>query len=105
MISTAAPLGYIQRTNNTPYVDAIQEHRARVAFEEETRQEQRRAAQAEQSALSSAPQIRVRAWEKLHGLRLPSSATHPILTVIAAQTNLTLAEVRAEQLVRKAKRG
>ena len=85
--------------------DVIREHRARVAIEEEARQEKRRAAQAEQCESSSTPEARVRAWEKIHGLRLPSDNAHPVVTLIAAQTHLSIAEVRQEQAARKAALG
>jgi len=90
--------------SNTTGADIIREHRARVAIEEEARIEKRRAAQAEQRASSSAPDARIRAWEKLHGLRLPADAAHPIVVVIATETLLTVAEVRQEQCARKATR-
>jgi hypothetical protein len=103
MFTTSLPFAPTYRTN-TAQEDVIQEHRARMAFEEESRQVKRREAQARQCEPSTAPGIRVRAWEKLHGLRLPSDLGHPIITIIAAQTNLTLAEVREEQYARGAKR-
>jgi hypothetical protein len=80
--------------------DIIRDHRVRMAIEADARMEKRRAEQAEQSASSSAPQTRIRAWEKVHGLRLPLSAAHPIVTVVATETHLTVAEVRQEQLAR-----
>ena len=48
------------------------------------------------------PNVRIRAWEKLHGLRLPASSTHRILDIIAVDTRLTLAEVQEEQQARAA---
>jgi len=85
-------------------VDIIRNHRARIAIEAAERMEKRRVEQAEQCESSSAPEMRIRAWEKVHGLRLPSDAAHPIVAVIASETHLTLAEVREEQCARKARR-
>jgi hypothetical protein len=82
--------------------DIIRDHRARVAVETVARMEKRRAEHAEQSASDSAPEMRIRAWEKVHGLRLPSSATHPIVAIVATETHLTVDEVRQEQSARKA---
>lgn len=82
----------------------IREHRARVALEAAERTEKRRAEQAEQCASSSAPEMRIRVWEKVHGLRLPLDAAHPIVAVVATETHLTLAEVREEQRARRAAR-
>jgi hypothetical protein len=85
-------------------VDIMRDHRARLAFEEETRIVRRREAQAEQCESSAAPAARIRAWEKLHELRLPSDAAHPIVTIVALATHLTVAEVRQEQEARKTAR-
>ncbi|HEY6924184.1 MAG TPA: hypothetical protein VI653_12000 [Steroidobacteraceae bacterium] len=81
--------------------DIIQEHRARAAIAAAEREGKRRAEQAEQCASSSAPGIRIRVWEKVHGLRLPLNAAHPIVAVIAAETHLTPAEVQEEQRARR----
>ena len=83
-------------------VDIMRDHRARVAFEEETRIAKRVAAQAEQCESSTAPEARIRAWEKLHELRLPSDAGHPIVTIVALVTHLTIAEVWQVQQARNA---
>ena len=75
--------------------------RTRSELEEEQRAEQRRCDLAVQRSDLNPPDVRIRAWEKLHGLRLPSDSAHPILEVIAVGTRLTLAEVQAEQRARK----
>ena len=89
---------------STTAANIIQDHRARIAIEAEARMEKRREEQAEQSASSSTPEARIRAWEKVHGLRLPSNAAHPIIRVVATETHLTVAEVRQEQSARQAAR-
>jgi hypothetical protein len=43
------------------------------------------------------PEERIRLWEKLHVLSLPRIATHPLLSLIASQTALTLQQVQDEQ--------
>jgi hypothetical protein len=78
----------------------MREHRARVAIEEETRIAKRLAAQAEQCESSTTPEARIRAWERLHELRLPSDAAHPIISIIALATHLTVAEVWQVQQAR-----
>ncbi len=88
----------------THAVDIIREHRARIAFEAAERMEKRRVEQAEQCSSSRAPEMRIRTWEKVHGLRLPLDAAHPILAVVATETHLTLAEVQEEQRTRRAAR-
>jgi hypothetical protein len=84
--------------------ELIQTHRARIALEEAERAQLRREELAAQCSDRNPPGVRIRIWEKLHGLRLPSDATHPILDVIAVGTRLTLVEVREEQRARQAQR-
>lgn len=74
--------------------------RARSELEQEERANQRRLELAVQRSELNPPTVRIRAWEKLHGLQLPLDPAHPILEVIAVGTRLTLAEVHAEQVSR-----
>jgi hypothetical protein len=94
--------------NSTPprpaATELIQTHRARLALEEDERAQQRRVELAEQRSDRNSAEVRIRIWEKLHGLRLPKDASHPILDVIAISTRLTLEEVREEQRARLAPR-
>lgn len=50
-----------------------------------------------QTSASSSPEERIRIWERRHALRLPASAGHPLVSLIAAQTHLTARAVRDEQ--------
>ena len=75
----------------------------RLAREESERAEKRRQELAEQRSDLNPPAVRIRAWEKIHQLRLPSDPVHPILDVIAVSTRLTLAEVQEEQRMRAAR--
>jgi hypothetical protein len=78
--------------------------RTRSELEQEERADRRRHELAEQRSELNPPDVRIRAWEKLHGLRLPSDSAHPILDVIAVGTRLTLEEVQAEQRARASRR-
>lgn len=82
----------------------LQKHAEVLEAEELARTEKRRVAIAELKTGFASASERVSAWEKLHGLRLPSDAMHSILPVIARSTGLTLAEVRDEQRVRQERR-
>ena len=84
----------------TIYVQTAAE---RFAQEEYERQERKRRELAEQRSDANTPDVRIRAWEKLHGLRLPSDPAHPILDVIAVSTRLTPTQVRDEQGARAAR--
>ncbi|MBV9344247.1 MAG: hypothetical protein JO341_06605 [Gammaproteobacteria bacterium] len=75
----------------------------RLAHEEFERAEKRRLDLAEQRSDLNPPEVRIRTWERIHALRLPSDPAHPILDVIAVSTRLTLEDVRAEQRTRAAR--
>lgn len=55
---------------------------------------------SEQRSPLNTPADRIRIWERLHQLPLPRNPGHRLITVIAANTGLSLEDVRAEQLVR-----
>jgi len=82
--------------------DLINDYRARRALEEEERAQRRRIDLEEQRSDLNPPNVRIRAWEKVHGLRMPADSSHPILEIIAGDTRLTLVEVREEQQARVA---
>jgi hypothetical protein len=71
--------------------------RARIAVEQAHSEEVRRNELLELSATANAPDARIRAWERTHGLTLPRAASHPVLNSVAAATRLTLDQVHAEQ--------
>jgi hypothetical protein len=75
----------------------------RLAREEYERSEKRRQELAEQRSELNPPEVRIRTWERIHQLRMPSDPAHPILDVIAISTRLTLEEVREEQRMRAAR--
>lgn len=86
-----------------PATQFVQTPAERFAQEEHQREENRRRDLAEQRSDANTPDVRIRLWERLHGLRLPSDPAHPILDVIAVSTRLTLAQVREEQAARGAR--
>jgi hypothetical protein len=75
----------------------------RLAREEHERSEKRRQELAEQRSDLNPPEVRIRTWERIHQLRMPSDPAHPILDVIAVGTRLTLDEVQEEQRARAAR--
>jgi hypothetical protein len=76
----------------------------RFARQDYQREENRRRELIEQRSDANAPDVRIRAWERLHGLRLPGDPAHRILDMIAVSTRLTLDQVREEQAERAARR-
>ena len=83
--------------------DLVTSQAERLAHEEFERAEKRRLDLAEQRSELNPPDVRIRVWERVHGLRLPSDPAHPILDVIATSTRLTVDEVREEQKTRAAR--
>jgi hypothetical protein len=83
--------------------EVVTELRERRAHEENERAELRRANLAELTSDMRCAEQRIGAWERMHGLRMPSASEHPILESIAAATQLTLADVRYEQRRRGAR--
>lgn len=88
----------------TSVADLVTTLRARRALENAERAQQRLVQLSEQRSDSNPPDVRIRNWENLHGLRLPSDPQHPVLDVIAVATRLTLPEVQAEQCARSRQR-
>jgi hypothetical protein len=82
--------------------EILKDHHARLQSEEREKAERRRLDLAEQRSNVNSPEMRIRTWEKVHALRLPTAADHPILDVIAVATRLTLEQVREEQRARRA---
>jgi hypothetical protein len=89
-----------QKFNTAETVTELRERRAHEASE---RAELRRANLAELSSDLNCAERRISAWEKMHGLRMPSDRKHPVLEAIAAATQLTLADVQYEQQRRVAR--
>ena len=84
--------------------ETVREHRERIALEERERALRREEQLADQRSDLNSPEMRIRAWEKMHALRLPAAPSHPILGVIARATRLTLEQVHEEQRARAAHR-
>jgi hypothetical protein len=54
-----------------------------------------------QKSLDCSPERRIALWEARHGLMLPSAADHPLMTFIAASTNLEPPQIEAERQRRR----
>lgn len=77
--------------------EAYRERMARLQAEAAERRQQQI---DEQSSPLNSPSVRIRAWERLHQIDLPSDPAHRLVGMIAANTGLTPDEVRAEQRLR-----
>lgn len=67
----------------------------------ETAERERAATREKFIAAQTAPhydaRFRIRLWEQLHAMHLPNDANHRLVRVIAAQTALTLNDIKLEQ--------
>lgn len=79
-------------------------HAERLGAAQLVRDQQRRIDIAEQCSPAKSARLRIRAWEKLHALRLPPDPAHPILHIVAEGTGLTLQDMLEEQRVRASPR-
>lgn len=73
------------------------ERRALLQQAQETVVAERRQQLVAQRSEASSAEERIRLWERLHGLQLPFESNHKLLTLIAAQTKLSVAAVHEEQ--------
>lgn len=71
----------------------IADRRAQIERHQREHAAERQQQIALQSSPFSAPEERIELWEKLHALKLPKSATHKLVRVIAEQTELTMQQV------------
>jgi hypothetical protein len=72
-------------------------HAEMLAAEAAERAAKRRVELEELRSDLKSPEQRIRAWERVHELRMPLNPNHPILDVIAIDTRLALEQVRAVQ--------
>jgi len=75
-------------------------YRERVALLEAEALDHRQQELSEQRSPSKTPADRIRIWERRHQLPLPRSPDHHLVLIIAANTGLSLDDVRAEQRLR-----
>ena len=73
--------------------ELVLDHRARLERMRLEAADRRERAMSDQSSPVNSPELRVRAWERLHQLRLPKDPTHPILSQVAQQTALDIDQV------------
>ena len=78
------------------------DYRERLERDRRDAEERRERQRSDQRSTDRSPEQRVAAWERLHGLRLPNAAEHPILQVVARQTGLSLDDIRNVQSERAA---
>jgi len=78
------------------------DYRERLARQQAEAAERRQTALTEQASPLNSAQARINIWEQLHAIDLPRDAGHRLVALIAANTGLSIAQVRAEQQRRAA---
>jgi len=101
-MSTFAVIPNRRPSNLRGSEESLVDYQRRREIEAEARLEHRRLEIAEQTLEQNLAGVRIRAWEKVHALRMPSDPQHPILDQIAFATQLSLAEIHEEQRIRGA---
>jgi ferric-dicitrate binding protein FerR (iron transport regulator) len=82
--------------------ETVADYRIRVAQHQAEMAARRHQELLEQASPEHAPALRIRIWERLHQVTLPRNPAHRLLDVIAADTGLSVEEVREEQRQRLA---
>jgi len=77
--------------------DPLLDHRARIERAQAEAAERRTQALIDQRSPDNSHDMRVRAWEKLHQVRMPKDPAHAVLLIIAQQTGMGLADVQEVQ--------
>lgn len=77
--------------------ELLRTHAQMLAAEADANAARRRVELEELCSDLMSPEQRIRAWERVHGLRLPRDPNHRILASIALKTRLTLEQVQAVQ--------
>jgi hypothetical protein len=80
--------------------ETIADYRARIAHQQAEAARRRQEELEEQSSTLKTPDTRIRIWERLHEVGLPRDPAHRLVDIIAANTGLTVEEVRDEQRLR-----
>ena len=80
--------------------ETIADYRARIAHQQAEAARRRQEELEEQSSTLKTPDTPIRIWERLHEVGLPRDPSHRLVDIIAANTGLTVEEVRDEQRLR-----
>jgi hypothetical protein len=77
--------------------DPLLDHRARIERAQLEASERREQSFIDQRSTANSLDARVRAWERLHQVRLPKDPAHSVLRLVAKQTGMTLNDVHDVQ--------
>lgn len=75
----------------------VEERRAAYELQERERESERRQKLDSQVSALRSPYERICIWEELHRVHLPLQLGHPLVDVIANQTELSVQQIEVEQ--------
>lgn len=84
---------------NSP--EPVIDQRSRIERAQQEAAERRSQALIDLRSPGNSAAMRVRAWERLYQVRLPSDPAHAVLAIVARQTELALADVLEVQRQRE----
>jgi len=94
--------GHISQSR--PASETAAERKEQIAAQQAESQARKDHDLARQTAVDSAPEMRIALWERRHGLALPRDPTHPLMQFVATSTDLEIGQVREEQKNRALRR-
>lgn len=80
-----------------PAAEVAAERREQLNFERAALQADKDRNLARQRSMETPPATRIALWESRHGLALPRDPAHPLMRVIAENTDLDVAQVLDER--------
>ena len=79
-----------------PAAELAAERREQIEFERAARQADKDRNLVRQRSMETPPATRIALWESRHGLAMPRDPKHPLMQIIAENTDLDVAQVLAE---------
>jgi hypothetical protein len=87
---------YANDVARRPAAELAAERREQIALERAALQAEKDRCLAQQRSMETPPAMRIALWESRHGLALPRDPKHPLMRIIAANTDLDVTQVLAE---------
>jgi hypothetical protein len=95
---------YASQGASRPASEIAAERREQIAADLAAMQERKDRDLVQQTSMESSPETRISLWERRHGLALPRSPQHPLLSFVATSTGLQMDQVIEEQARRAQRR-
>jgi hypothetical protein len=87
---------YASELHTRPSAELAAERREQIALEQAALQATKDSNLTRQRSIDTPPATRIALWESRHGLGLPRDQKHPLMRIIAQDTDLDVEQVLAE---------